>query len=330
MKVSNETKVGALSVVAITMMVLGYNFLKGKSLLKKSNEIYVVFNNVGSIERSNVVKINGFQIGNVSDITNLDKRISKILLTINVTEEVEIPKNSVAVVQSSLTASSYISILPGDSKEMMQFGDTLVSKDSPDIIAKLTHEMEPALANINVALDSLKLLLGSMNSVFDQENKNNFKAVISNLNTATGNLNVLLNSSNGALAKTLNNAESITQNLKNNNETITTTLQQFKKISEQLSKAELDAMAASIRNTAETLNVLLSKINHKEGSLGLLANDPALYHNLQQTTRSLNILLDDVKTHPKRYINVSVFGKKDKSQPLMAPLADSTQHNAPR
>lgn len=330
MKVSNETKVGALTVVAITMMVLGYNFLKGKSLLRKSNEIYVVFNNIGSIERSNVVKINGFQIGNVSRITNIDKRISKILLTINVTEEVEIPKNSVAVVQSSLTASSYISILPGDSKEMMQFGDTLVSKDSPDIIAKLTHEMEPALANINVALDSLKLLLGSMNSVFDQENKNNFKAVISNLNTATGNLNVLLNSSNGALAKTLNNAESISQNLKNNNETITTTLQQFKKISEQLSKAELDAMTVSIRNTAETLNELLSKINHKEGSLGLLANDPALYHNLQQTTRSLNILLDDVKTHPKRYINVSVFGKKDKSQPLMAPLADSTQHNAPR
>lgn len=330
MKVSNETKVGALTVVAITMMVLGYNFLKGKSLLRKSNEIYVVFNNIGSIERSNVVKINGFQIGNVSRITNIDKRISKILLTINVTEEVEIPKNSVAVVQSSLTASSYISILPGDSKEMMQFGDTLASKDSPDIIAKLTHEMEPALANINVALDSLKLLLGSMNSVFDQENKNNFKAVISNLNTATGNLNVLLNSSNGALAKTLNNAESISQNLKNNNETITTTLQQFKKISEQLSKAELDAMTVSIRNTAETLNELLSKINHKEGSLGLLANDPALYHNLQQTTRSLNILLDDVKTHPKRYINVSVFGKKDKSQPLMAPLADSTQHNAPR
>lgn len=330
MKVSNETKVGALTVVAITMMVLGYNFLKGKSLLKKSKSIYVVFNNVGTIERSNVVKINGFQIGNVSGITNLDKRISKILLTIDILEDIEIPKNSVAVVQSSLTASSYISIIPGDSPEMMQYGDTLVSRDSPDIIAKLTHEMEPALANINIALDSLKLLLGSMNSVFDQENKNNLKAVISNLNTASGNLNVLLNSKDGSLARMLGNAESISENLKNNNDVLTATLKNFKNVSEQLSKAELDSLALTIQSTTATLNQVLQKINSKEGSLGLLANDPALYRNLQQTTRSLNILLDDFKTHPKRYINVSVFGKKDKSTPLMAPLADSIQNNDPR
>lgn len=330
MKVSNETKVGALTVVAITMMVLGYNFLKGKSLLKKSKSIYVVFNNVGTIERSNVVKINGFQIGNVSGITNLDKRISKILLTIDILEDIEISKNSVAVVQSSLTASSYISIIPGDSPEMMQYGDTLVSRDSPDIIAKLTHEMEPALANINIALDSLKLLLGSMNSVFDQENKNNLKAVISNLNTASGNLNVLLNSKDGSLARTLGNAESISENLKNNNDVLTATLKNFKNVSEQLSKAELDSLALTIQSTTATLNQVLQKINSKEGSLGLLANDPALYRNLQQTTRSLNILLDDFKTHPKRYINVSVFGKKDKSTPLMAPLADSIQNNDPR
>jgi phospholipid/cholesterol/gamma-HCH transport system substrate-binding protein len=65
-------------------------------------------------------------------------------------------------------------------------------------------------------------------------------------------------------------------------------------------------------------------MNSKDGSLGLLLNDKKLYQNLESTTRSLNTLLDDLRVHPKRYVNISVFGRKDKSGPLNAPLNDSS------
>lgn len=322
MKVSNETKVGALTVIAVTMLVLGYNFLKGKSILKKTNRIYAVFNNVGTIERSNVVKINGFQVGTVSGITNLDKRISKILLTIDLTEEVEIPKNSVAVVQSSLTTSSYISIIPGESKEILQYGDTLTSRDSPDIIAKVMDNVEPALADVKQAVDSLKLLLGAMNRVFDEQNRENLKAIIGNLRKTTEHINQQL-APQGDLAKSLNHLESITENLERSNEDITHIIENLKKVSTQLSNAEIEKLSKDIAQTNLELQQILKKINSKEGNLGLLVNDTKLYESIQNTTRSLNILLDDLKTHPKRYINISVFGKKDNTKPLMAPLADS-------
>ena len=77
------------------------------------------------------------------------------------------------------------------------------------------------------------------------------------------------------------------------------------------------------------LNTTLAKINSNEGTMGLLMNDKKLYSNLNASANSLNILLQDFRLHPKRYVNVSVFGKKDKSDPLMKPLEDSLQNNSP-
>jgi phospholipid/cholesterol/gamma-HCH transport system substrate-binding protein len=99
----------------------------------------------------------------------------------------------------------------------------------------------------------------------------------------------------------------------------------LEKTTDQLAAADIKGMVDNLQTTIGNLNGLVEKANSKDGSLGLLLNDKQLYQNLENTTRSLNILLDDVRVHPKRYINVSVFGRKDKNKPLQAPLNDSTQ-----
>ncbi len=323
MKVSNETKVGALTVIAVTLLVLGYNFLKGKSLLKKSNVIYARFTDVGALEISNMVKIKGFRIGNVYRIDNMDKDVSEVIVTINMTEDINIPKNSVAIINSSLTGSSSISVIPGNATSFISFGDTLQSSSNPDILSKVMTSVDPVMANVKQAIDSLKLVLGSLNSVFDEHTKANLKAVIANLKTTSNDLTVMLNSKNGALAKTLNNVETFTTNLNGNNEKLNTTIENLKNTSQKLSETEIKETVANLNNTITQLQGILQKANKGDGSLGLLINDPKLYNNLQNTSRSLNILVDDLKLHPKRYVSLSIFGKKDKTEPLKAPLADS-------
>jgi phospholipid/cholesterol/gamma-HCH transport system substrate-binding protein len=133
-----------------------------------------------------------------------------------------------------------------------------------------------------------------------------------------------LNAQSGALAQSLNNVNKFTGNLAKNNDTVTRILSNVEKATNKLANAKIDETLASLQGTMNELKGVVSKANSKDGSLGMLLNDPKLYKNLESTTYKLNILLDDFRTHPKRYVNVSVFGKKDKGQPLTAPLQDDS------
>jgi phospholipid/cholesterol/gamma-HCH transport system substrate-binding protein len=323
-KVSNETKVGALTVIAITLLVLGYNMLKGKNLIKRSDVIYVRFADAGALEASSPVKIKGYKIGTVYSIGSKDDNVSEVIVAVNLDKKVNIPTNSVASIAGSITSVASLNIVPGNASVYIKEGDTLISENNADLLTKIGNNVDPVLTNIKQAVDSLKLVLGNLNSVFDEGNKANLKAVILNLKNTSANLNELLNSKDGALAKTLNNAETFTTNLNKNNENLNKTIENFKNTSQKLSELELKETVAGLTQTVNQLQTVLDKINKGEGSMGLLINDKKLYNNLENTVRSVNILIDDLKTHPKRYVSISVFGKKDKSTPLNAPLADST------
>jgi phospholipid/cholesterol/gamma-HCH transport system substrate-binding protein len=324
--VSNETKVGALTVIAVTLLVLGYNLLKGKNLIKRSDVLYVRFADAGALEVSSPVKVKGYRIGNVYSIGTKDDNVSEVIVAVNLDKKVNIPENSVASIAGSLTSAAALTITFGDSKTFVKEGDTLNSVLTPDLLTKLGNNVDPVLANLKQAVDSMKMLLGNLNSVFDEGNKANLKAVIGNLKNTSANLTALLDSKNGALAKTLNNAETFTTNLNKNNENLNKTIENFKNTSQKLSELELKETVAGLTQTVNQLQTVLDKINKGDGSLGLLINDKKLYNNLENTVRSVNILIDDLKTHPKRYVSFSVFGRKDKGTPLNAPLADSSNN----
>lgn len=324
MKVSNETKVGALTAVSITLLILGFNFLKGKNITERSNTIYAVFPNVDGLAVSSPVYANGYQIGRVGDLEAKDKNLTGIIVTITLTKDINIPDNSFASSDKTLLGTTSVKITLGTSPKYINEGDTLQVQLSPDMLSSVKSTLTPAVDNINKTLIALEAVIQKLNSVIDPNTKNNIQSIVANLNTSSQRLMDLLNTQNGSLAKTLNHVESITGNLEKNNGKIDSSLSNVQKATKQLADADIAKTIETMKKTMGQLEQTIAKVNNPNGTIGALLNERKLYDELRQTNRSLTTLLDDLKTHPKRYVNVSVFGKKDKSVPLTAPLFDST------
>jgi len=229
----------------------------------------------------------------------------------------------VAVISSGLISPSSIVISKGDSKDYLGNGDTILTQDKLNLVSQVEKNIDPIVARLNGTLESMDSLVEIVGSMFDPRMKNNFSSIIAHLAVSSASLQELLNSQTGALARSLSNVDSFTSNLAKNNAQINGTLSNLQKTTDKLASAKITETVESIQSTMNELKTTIAKMNSGNGSLGMLLNDKKLYQNLESTTRSLNILLDDVRLHPKRYVNVSVFGHKDKSGPLNAPLSDS-------
>jgi phospholipid/cholesterol/gamma-HCH transport system substrate-binding protein len=318
MKISNETKVGILTVVALVVLIMGFNFLKGKDVFNPSKKIYAVFGKLGSLEKSNYVKINGLNIGTVSETEPTDKNVTGIKVTIRLTKDVNIPVNSVAYISAGLLGSSNITIEPGDSAVYLKDGDMLKTREDPGIFGDLPSQAGSTLTNVRSSLDSLKVVFANINKLFDANTKGNLQQAIKNMADATSSLNKLLDE-NGALATTMRNASSITDNLKKNNDSITAIISNTKQLTKKFSQLDLKQAVDSLQSVMSRLKSAISKMTSPDGSLGALMNDKKLYNNINELTLSLQILSDDLRVHPKRYFGNVIFNRKDRTGPLTSP-----------
>jgi phospholipid/cholesterol/gamma-HCH transport system substrate-binding protein len=326
MTISNETKIGVMAVVALAALILGFNFLKGSSLFQHTKKLYAVFDNVDGVELSNSVQVNGLSIGSVTAINESDKDLTRgIIVTITLKKDVHIPKNSIAEINSGFISSATITVTKGDDPQFLADGDTLLTKKKPNILSQVQESVNPIILKLGGTLTSLDSLIQTVGTLFDPRLKNNFSAIIANLAASTAQLQLMLNAQTGALAQSLKNVNTFTANLAKNNDHITHTLENVEKTTSNLSNAKIPETVESLKAAVTEMQSLVGKLNSNNGTVGMLLNDRRLYQNLEGTTRSLQILLDDLRLHPKRYVNVSVFGRKDKSGPLMAPLDSASK-----
>ena len=327
MKISNETKVGALTAISITLLVLGFNFLKGRSVYKTGNFLYAKFSNTKGLMVSNGVFVNGYQVGSVYEIENEDENLKSILVGIKLKSNYNIPDNSVASIADNPLGSPKVEIVLGNGKAFFKSGDFIKSENSAGLLGALTSQLTPITEKLNSTLATLDNALKNMNSIFDPTAKSNLQTAIANITTLTENLskssaslNGMMEKQNGSIAKSMENLSVFTSNLAKQNEKINATLDNVKTTTANLSEADFKGTISSLKDAISNMNTAVSKLNSSNGSLGLLINDKALYNNLTNTVRSANILMDDLRTNPKRYVSLSVFGKKDKSGALQAPL----------
>ena len=329
MKITNETKVGAIAVVSITLLILGFSFLKGKKLFSDSKSIVAKFSNVQGLANSNPVTINGLQVGTVYSIIPT-KDMREILVTLTITKDIDIPDNSLAMIKPSLLGITSLDIKLGNSHTYLKHKDSILTEANDGILTDVLKKVDPVLYTVTNAVSSIDSFLKNLNNIVDPRAKNNIGATLDNLNKITASLTlsassleVLLNNQTGALAKTLNNLSSVTGNLASNNDKISGVLTNLDKTATNLSQLNLKATLDSLDATINNLKSLVGKFNTNEGTVGRLLNDPSLYKNLASTANKLNLLIDDIRVNPKRYVNISILGKKNTSSPLEFPLPDT-------
>lgn len=331
MKISNETKIGALTAIAITFLILGFNFLRGKSLFKTGTHIYAKYADTKKLATSNPVYIKGYQVGTIEDIEAGDDNLSTVVVEIKLNDSYNIPDNSVAEIDASLLGSPSIIITPGNSTKYLNPNDTLQTRESESLLSQVGSKLGPVSDQLQSTLKSLDSLLQNFNTILDPSTKGNLQSVIGNLNKATANiavsaasLNTLLTSQSSSLSRTLVHLDTFTNSLAANSGTITSVLDNLNKTTDHLSKADVDGAINNLKAAVDKLDGVMAKLNSTDGTIGALLNSKETYNNLNNTVRSLNILMDDLRAHPKRYVNISVFGKKDKGNYLTEPLNDST------
>lgn len=313
MKISNETKVGALTSIAIAILFIGYSFLKGNNVFSSENTFYTEYDNVDGLAVSKPVLVSGFQIGRVSNLTLQPN--GKIRTEFKIKNEYDIPSNTVArIVSADLLGSKAIVFELGNSTTMARNGDPLLS----DVQANLMEKVEPLQKKIENLVVKLDSVLSGVNSVLDENFQRDFKSSVhsisvslKNLEKITGDVDGLMGAEKNRLSNILSNMESITMNFKNNNEKINSILANLDNLSDDLSKTEIKATVDNANQAMKDVMEITNKINTGDGSLSQLIHDEKLYNNLTNASENLDQLVKDLKENPGKYLKISIFGKKD-------------------
>ncbi len=314
MTISNETKIGALTAIAITVLILGYSFLRGNDVFSGANKFYAIYKSVDGLSVSKPVLVNGFQIGRVSKMRLQPD--GRTIVEFKIDQQYNVPSNTLAkLVSTDLLGSKAIVFEYGNSNTYAENKDTLRA----DIQGSLAESLQPIQDKAENLISRLDSSLESVNKILNPNFQKNvdrsFLSIANSLQTlesTTKKIDALIGNQTEHINGILANTETVSANLKTSSEHLTGITSNFEKVSNDVANANIKQTLDNANKAMADLQATISKINTNQGTLGLLLNDAKMYDNLNNASKSLNDLLIDFKAHPKHYVSFSVFGgKKD-------------------
>lgn len=313
--ISNEVKVGLIAIVTIIVFIWLYNFLKGKNLLNKDATYYAVYDRVGGLGESSPVEVNGFRVGVVQSIKFLSPESGKLLVEFSIDKDFKIPVKTVAqVTPVSVLGGMKVQFIYGEGPGFYGQHDTIPSGIDASLTEMIESEFLPVKDRITDLVTVLDSVIGSVNMIIDDNFRQDFKGMVSNLNSTTGSLSNVLGSKETELKQTLDNLSRFSTMLSENSAKLSETFGNLRSITDTLRSADIYQTVSNLKSTLENTTSMLEKLNDGDGSAGQLLTNDSLYTNLNNSLSSLDRLLQDLKDNPKRYVHFSVFGRKDKTQ----------------
>jgi phospholipid/cholesterol/gamma-HCH transport system substrate-binding protein len=311
LKITKEIKTAILVISSISLFIWGYGFLKGENLLNSHLALFVEYENVEGLVNGAAVTVSGKNIGKVKAIT-LNKN-GKLLVEIQINDdEFSIAKTSIAqIYEPGFIGGKQIAIIPNyKDNNFVKSGDTLKSEVKQGLMGSFGDKLAPTQEKVNKLIADADVLLVNLNTVLDQKTKDNLKQSLENLNKTLAEFSEAAKTANGLLTE---NKTKIDHSFTNLDKVSTN----FATISDSLSKVKIGQSVKKLEQTLESVNKIMADMNAGKGSMGKMLKDETLYNNFAKSSKQLELLLQDVRLYPTRYVNVSLFGKKNK--PYITP-----------
>lgn len=300
MKDKNKTILIALSfIIAMILFVWGFNFLKGKSLLRNQLVFYSVYDNSQGLLAGDIVTINGMSVGTVNSLSFHPSRNGSIVVAFAIDNDLNIPDNTIAKLSPSLMGSTSINLILGDSRDSAKTGDTLMAGYDKGMLSLITEQILPLKSELENLLVSLNILAVNVNSILDESLKNDihtgvsdFAVSMQNIKVLSSDIQKLVDSDDGKLTMVVDDLENIAGN--------------FSAVSDSLSMINYTGLVNSLEDCITEFNTMIDGINSGKGTAGQLVNNDSLYNNINNAVYTLQTILNEIKENPKK-IKLSVF-----------------------
>lgn len=320
MKISKTSKIGIVLAISFMALVWGINFLKGRDIFRTEKVYIARYKNVGGLEASTVVQLNGLKIGYVREIYFDDDLSGDLIVKIAVFNKFPLPVGTTAeIANSDLLGSKVVKLSLGKSSQFYQHNDTIKTKIESDLMSQVTEQIAPIKAKAERLIVSLDSIVSGVSLLLNSESRRNIEKSIKqisltmeNLEQISNDLSQVVGTQKTNLSASIINLKELTENLNKDSKALNKILTNFSTISDSISPAELKSTITHLNRSAADMEMILSNINNSKGTLGLLVKDSTLYNQLAESSENLNRLLLDLKTNPHRYLKISAvnFGKE--------------------
>lgn len=315
MKITREIKTAILVIASILLFIWGYSFLKGRDLFTNYKTFYVEYKSVEGLATSAPVTLNGLIIGKVSSIT-IDENTGTLLVELQLKTDFPISKSSIAsIYEPGFIGGKQIAIIPNfDDKILAVDGQKLQGGVKMGLTDKVGDQLAPLQEKLEKLLGSTEKLISGLNNVLDQKGQQDLKLTLAELSKTVEQFHKVSMSVNDLLSTNKTQINGMVTNFNKISGN-------FSKISDSLNKADLGKTVKNLNTTLARVDGIMNGLESGKGSMGKLLNDEAFYQNIKSSTKELELLLQDIRLYPTRYVNISVFGKKNK--PYVGPANDS-------
>jgi len=321
MKLKKEFLIGIVTLVGISVLIIGSFFLKGQEIWKSRFVYYSVFSNSEGLSTGRPVNLNGLQVGIITNINFQKNNLNNIVVEFELTDPnvLQLKKGSLVLLNSDLLSGSYLDISWGDSLDYYNSRDTIPSSVSLALEDQINERLIPLEKKTNELISTADSAIKTIEAIFSRNTENldesfdGIKNSIKNLEKVSLQISSLIRSEKENITQIVSNIKTVTSNLKESNEAINKILSNTAKLSDSLLASDIKGTINNAKQSLEEVNMILYDIKNGDGTLTRLINDSTVYLSVTQMIEEATRLVENIKTEPKRYVQFSIFGKKDKS-----------------
>ena len=303
MKLSYEIKTALLVLSGIFLFIVMINYLKSNDIFVSDRSFFAIYDDVEGVSTGTPVTISGFNVGSVQDISFYGDE-AKLLLKFRVENDFQFSSNSIAqIYETGLIGGKALAIIPVNGKNLAVSGDTLKSDIAPGLTELVNDKLSPLQEKIESMVVSADSLLIAVNSVFDDETKKNLTSSIENFSATIQSAKKSVDVFEEVLGNNENRLNAIIVNADQS-------LKNFSNLSENFE--ELDLVIENLSKSSSNINSITSEIKAGDGLVNKVVYDEGFVKSLDEISSNINLLLEDLRMNPKRYVHFSLFGKKNK------------------